>query len=61
MIFILNKLEQLSRAELSATYFHAENLLFRGFKIMSVTATQNEKFYTDRLRFKITSICTTLL
>ena len=45
MIIILGALEKLSRAELSATYFHTENLLFRGFKIMSVTVTQNQKFY----------------
>lgn len=45
MLFILNKLEQLSRAELSAVYFHAENLMYRGFKIISVKITQNERFF----------------
>lgn len=42
---MLNDLKNLSRAELSAIYFHTENLLFRGFQIQSVRITRNEKFF----------------
>ena len=45
MFIILNQLENLSRAELSAVYFHAENLLYRGFEIISAKVTRNEKFF----------------
>lgn len=50
MIIILNQLENLSRAELSAVYFHIENLLYKGFKIVTVTISQNEKFYVCSIR-----------
>lgn len=50
MIIILSRLEKLSRAELSAIYFHSENLLFRGFEIVSVTVSQNEKFYVCTIK-----------
>ena len=50
MIYILKQLEKLSRAELSAVYFHTENLMYRGFKIKSVTVTRNEKFYVCIIR-----------
>ena len=50
MIIILRTLEKLSRAELSAVYFHLENLLFRGFEIVSVIVSQNEKFYVCTIK-----------
>lgn len=50
MIIILKTLEKLSRAELSAVYFHAENIMYRGFEILSVTLTKNEKFYVCTIR-----------
>ena len=45
MINLLNELEYLSRAELSAVYFHCENLMYRGFNILTVTLSKNEKFF----------------
>ena len=42
---MLTELENLSRAELSAVYFHCENLMYKGFNILTVTLSKNEKFY----------------
>lgn len=30
---------------MSAVYFHTENLLYRGFEIISAKVTRNEKFF----------------
>lgn len=49
-IIILKQLATLSRAELSAVYFHTENLLYRGFEIISAKVTRNEKFFVITIK-----------
>lgn len=35
---------------MSAVYFHTENLLYRGFEIISAKVTRNEKFFVITIK-----------